>query len=295
MKVFVTGATGYVGSAVVQALVKHGHAVSGLSRSPEKDARVRELGAEPVRGKLGALAKVGDALRGFDAWIHAGIDYALGPPADREAVEALLAAAGQAGPASVVYTSGVWVLGETHDRADESSAVEHPPAAVAWRPAHERLVLDAATPSLATAVIRPGMVYGGRGGGLVSPWFEQAGAGGPQVVGSGENHWVFVHREDLGELYRLVVEKRARGVFHGVDGSPLTVKNAASAASSAVGGGAVRVVPLEEARKQTGPMADAMAMDQQVGTARAPEVGWKPRHRSFTASAGEAAREWKGA
>ena len=291
MRVFVTGATGYLGSAIVEALVRAGHEVTGLSRSEEKDGELRGLGASPARGALGALSRVD--LAGHDAYVHAAVDYGLGPPADREAIDALLTAArASRGPAFVVYTSGVWVLGSASAAVDETASTDRPAQAVAWRPAHERAVLDAAGGTLATAVVRPGMVFGERRG-LVSPWFAQAQAeGASQVVGDGRNRWAFVHRSDLAELYRLAVEQRARGVFHGVDGAAPTVMEAARAASAAAGKGDVRCVPLEEARPRMGPVADALAMDQVVRSARARDLGWRPGHPPFVQDAQSAFREF---
>jgi nucleoside-diphosphate-sugar epimerase len=295
MRVFVTGATGYVGSAIVEALVRAGHAVTGLSRSEEKDRELRRLGASPARGALGALAEIAPSLAGHDAFVHAAVDYGLGPPADREAIDALLAAARvSGGPAVVVYTSGVWVLGKTPTPAGEAVSTDRPAQAVAWRPAHERAVLQAGSAEVATVVVRPGMVFGERRG-LVSPWFEQAQSqGAAQIVGDGQNRWAFVHRSDLGELYRLVVEQRARGVFHGVDGASPTVAEAAQAASAAAGKGAIRSIPVDEARRQMGPMADALAMDQVVLSTRRPEIGWRPEHPPFVQDAPNAFREFRG-
>jgi nucleoside-diphosphate-sugar epimerase len=293
MRIFVTGATGYVGSAVVRALARAGHEVTGLSRSEQKDAAVRALGASPERGALGALGKLAGTLARHDALVHAAMDYGLGPAADREAIDALLAAARAAKrPVSIVYTSGVWVLGETPSPADEGASTAHPAAAVAWRPPHERAVLEGGGGEVATAVVRPGIVYGEKRG-LVSPWFEQARSGGAaQIVGTGQNRWALVHRDDLAELYRAIVERRARGVFHGVDGASPTLAEAASAASAAAGKGAVASIPVEEARKQMGPMADALTLDQVVVSRRATEVGWRPRHPPFPADAPNAFREW---
>jgi nucleoside-diphosphate-sugar epimerase len=249
-----------------------------------------------VRGSLGHLAPLAARIAEHDAVIHTAMDYGLGPPADAEAIAAMLDGARQTGRAFVVvYTSGVWVLGETRTPASEAEPIVRSAAAVAWRPAHERRVLEAATDRLTTAVVRPGIVFGERRG-LVVPWFESAAREGRAAfVGTGGQRWAFVHRTDLGELYRLVVERRARGVFHGVDGASPTVAEAAAAASRAAGkGGAVRAIPVEEARKTMGPMADALAMDQVVVSARGAEVGWAPRHPPFVADAPNAFREWRG-
>jgi nucleoside-diphosphate-sugar epimerase len=291
MRVFVTGATGYIGSGVVAALVRAGHRVTGLSRSAGKDELLRRLGAEPVRGELGKLSALAGLLEGQDGLVHAAMDYGLGPPADREAVDAMLAAARRGGPRSVVYTSGVWVLGVTPPggRADEGTRIDHPADAVAWRPAHERLVFDADVHGVSAAVIRPGMVYGGGRGGVVNPALFGAG----EIVGDGENRWSLVHRDDLAELYRLVLEAGATGPFHGVDGAPTRLADAARAASAAAGrGGAFRSVPLAEARQTMGPMADALVMDQVVVSTRGPEVGWRPERPPFVESARDAFREW---
>jgi nucleoside-diphosphate-sugar epimerase len=296
MKVFVTGGTGYVGSALVKALVRAGHEVTSTSRSEQGDRALAALGARPVRGALGQLAPLAGRIAEHDAAVHAAIDYGLGPTADAEAIGALLDGARQAGrPFAVIYTSGVWVLGEAKAPASEAAPIVRPAAAVAWRPPHERRVLEAATDRIATAVVRPGIVFGERRG-LVVPWFESAVKDGRAAfVGTGEQRWAFVHRADLAELYRLAVERRARGIFHGVDGASPTVSEAAAAASRAAGkGGAVRAIPLEEARKTMGPMADALAMDQVVVSARGAEVGWAPKHPPFPADAPNAFREWRG-
>jgi len=296
MKVFVTGGTGYVGGAVVQALVRAGHEVTATSRSEAGDRALKALGATPVRGALGQLAPLAGRIAEHDAAIHAAIDYGLGPPGDAEAISALLDGARQAGRAfAVLYTSGVWVLGQTATPASEAEPIVRPAAAVAWRPPHEKRVLEAATDRIVTAVIRPGIVFGEKRG-LVVPWFASAvKEGRASFVGTGDQRWAFVHRDDLAELYRLVVERRARGVFHGVDGASPTVAEAAGAASRAAGkGGAVRAIPVEEARKTMGPMADALAMDQVVISARGVEVGWAPSHPPFVADAPSAFREWSG-
>ncbi len=293
MNVLVTGASGYVGSAITAALVRAGHQVTGQYHSAASERLLRTLGATPVRAELGRFSELVPVLSRQEAAVHAAADYQ--PPHDREAVDAILAGARAAGkPYRIIYTSGVWVMGERRTAVAEDAPADHPAQAVAWRVAHEKLVLDAAGGPITTAVIRPGMVYGGKGG-LFVPWLESTvKEGAAAFVGTGGQHWAYVHREDLAELYRRVLERGASGIFHGVDGHPERVEDAARAISAAAGRGAVRAIPVEEARKSMGPMADALAMDQVVVSARTREVGWAPRRNSFSAEAPQTLREWRG-
>lgn len=300
MRVFITGGTGYIGSAVVQELLSAGHEVTVLTRSPDRVERLERLGVEPLVGRLQEPEAYASAAAEHDAILHCAFDYADdGVATDRRAVEALTAAAREAGsadgPRTFVYTSGCWILGEAGEEpAGEDAPVDRPAEIVAWRPEHERRALGAAEGGLATAVVRPGVVYGGSGG-LTARLFTSAEEkGAAAYVGTGENHWSMVHRRDLAGLYRLVAEARAGGVFHGVDGHPLRVADAARAASEAVGaGGAVRGIPLAEAREKLGPVADALALDQRLVTRRAGELGWEPEIRSFLDGAERAYRELK--
>lgn len=296
MRVFVTGASGYVGQAIAGAFAQAGHEVTGLHHSPESGERVRDAGARPIRGDVGDPPGWLDMARDHDVLIHAAFDYEAPVETDLTAVDALRQLAQDAiEERHLIYTSGCWVLGETGEEpVDESASVDRPAEIVAWRPSHEEQVLGSADETLATSVVRPGMVYGGHGG-LVARLFESADAtGAAEYVGDGENRWSLVHRDDLGRLYVAIAEARAGGVFHGVDGMPVQVLGAAQAASHAAGaGGEVRGVPVERAREELGPVADAVALDQALVTSRAEEVGWTPSHRSFVTSAETAYQEWK--
>jgi len=299
MRVFITGGSGTIGQAVVKELRRAGHEVTGLSRGEAADATLKALGATPHRGALDAPASYQAAAAAHDALVHAAFDYGTGNPVavDRAAIEALLAAAkGAKAPRVVVYTSGVLVLGNTAAPADESSPTESAAALVAWRPAHERLALEAANDAVATAVIRPGFVYGGTKS-LVAGYAESAHATGAAVtVGDGKNRLPFVHRDDLAALYRLVIEKPARGIFHGVDGAAPALAAVARAVSNAAGkGGATSVLPIEQARAKMGPFADALCTDQVVVTKRSVELGWRPTHPPLDTDKGvqAAVAEWK--
>ncbi len=296
MRVFVTGAAGYIGSAVVKALVRAGHEVTGLVRSAEKETQLRKLRATPLRGDLKDPASYQAAAAEHDGIIHVGFEYGPeGVAADRKAVETLLAAARTGGKRkSFIYTSGVLCLGNTGDKPVDEDAPADAIPMVAWRPAHEKLTLDAATNTLATAVIRPGFVYGGAKG-LIAGYFESATReGAAAFVGDGNNRMALVHRDDLAELYRLVVEKQARGMFHGVDGAAPRIADLARAASEAAGkAGATKSIPLERARQMMGPFAEALCTYQVVVTKRSAELGWKPAHARALDVTADVFAEWR--
>jgi nucleoside-diphosphate-sugar epimerase len=297
MRVFITGSTGYLGSAVVKALVAAGHAVTGLVRSADKEAALKLLGGVALRGDLKEPTSYGNAAAEHDAIVHIGFEG--GPNAasvDLTAVQTLTAAARtNRAKKSFVYTSGVWVLGDTAGKqVFEDGSVAAPAKIVAWRVGHEKMLTEATTGDLSVSVIRPGLVYGGKTG-ILSDLFQTAAKDGVVTyVGAGANHWPLVHRDDLAQLYRLAIEKRAWGILHGVDGRPMKVVDVATAASQAAGkGGKTKSMSVEEARKTMGPYADMLCMDQQIYARRSVELGWKPSRASFAEGAAAAFAEWK--
>src|SRR5687767_8189604 len=167
MRIFLTGATGYIGGAVLDALIRAGHDVTALVRDNQKAARVAARGAHPVIGNLAQADSYRAAADSQDGYIHTAFDGASGrgPTVDRVAVETLITAAtrsgtgGSAAPSSrfIIYTSGVWVLGRTPHAASEDAPL-NPIPHVSWRPEHENLVLKTANDHLRTIVVRPGVV-----------------------------------------------------------------------------------------------------------------------------------------
>jgi nucleoside-diphosphate-sugar epimerase len=297
MRIFVTGASGYIGHAVAGELAAAGHEVTGLVRGDARAEMVRRLGARAVIGDIADAASYHDHAAEHEVLIHTAFDYAGPVAADRTAVETLLAAARAGRARSVIYTSGVWVLGATGDTpAFEGSPTDHPAPLVAWRTGHERLVLEAGTHQMATAVIRPGLVYGGRGG-LLGSYFESAEKeGAARYVGDGSNRVPLIHIEDLARFYARVVERHGHGLFHAVDGNAVPLVEVARSASEAAGrGGATRAVPLEEARRTLGPFADALALDQVIESRRTVELGWRTEHPNFLGEAAKVYQEWKAA
>jgi nucleoside-diphosphate-sugar epimerase len=222
---------------------------------------------------------------------------ARGPELDRAVVEAFLAegrrAARENRPVAVVYTSGVWVLGPTAEPAAEDAPLAPPPI-VAWRPAHEALVLAAIRDGLRTAVIRPGIVFGGSRG-IVGDLMRDAANGLIRVIGTGQNRWPLVYTRDLADLYlRVATTPEASGVFHATDQSDERVVDIVEAiARHMTVKPNVRHIPMDEARAKQGPYADAVSLDQVVRCPRARALGWEPSFKSVTANVGRLFEEWR--
>ena len=290
MRVFLTGGTGIVGSAVLEALLRGGHKVTALVRDPEKAGRLGTRGVTTVVGELSSPQTFVSALADVDAIVHAAFERSpRGVERDREAIDTLLRALGKprrgaGGPQTFIYTSGVWVLGNTTKPADEEMPVD-PPAHVAWRPAHEQIVLDAGRNGLRTLVVRPGIVYGGARG-IVSDLLKDALNGMMRVIGPGKNRWPTVYARDLGELYaRLVEAPDAQGVFHVNDETDERVNDIVDAiADHLTQRPDIRHMPLPEARRKLGTYADALALDQRVRSPKARALGWAPTLSSITAN-----------
>jgi nucleoside-diphosphate-sugar epimerase len=267
MRVFLTGATGYIGSAVAERLRAAGHQVSALARSDAAVARLTAAGIEPIRGDFAEPQSVAAGARGADGVISLATTY--DPAVDGPAIDAILEAlAGSSKP--FVYTSGIWSHGDTAGKVVDESSPPKPVPLVAWRQEVEDRVIGAARQKIRTVVIRPAIVYG-RGGGIPAGFVESARKdGAAQFVGTGQNRWPFVHVDDLADLYLLALENAPPGtLLLGVSGEAHPVREVAAAASRGAGAnGRIRAWALEDARKKLGAYADALVLDQQASGKR---------------------------
>ena len=278
MRVFVTGATGYIGTAVGERLRAAGHEVDGLARTDAAGQKLLRAGVHPVRGDFGDLARLAAAARSADGVISLGTTY--DPAVDGPAVDAMLdALAGSGRP--FIYTSGIWSHGDTGGRVVDETTPARPAELVAWRVAVEDRVLAAAERNVRSIVIRPAIVYG-RDGGIPAGFAESARKeGAARFVGTGENRWPFVHVDDLADLYLAALERAPAGtLLLATAGRSVSVREVAESASRGAGaGGRTTATPLAEARRTMGSYADALVLDQQASGRRAEELlGWRP-HR----------------
>ncbi|MDX8142090.1 NAD-dependent epimerase/dehydratase family protein [Lentzea sp. BCCO 10_0061] len=269
MKVFITGASGYIGKTTVAALLHHEHAVEALARTDTSAATVSEAGATPASGGLSDLDVLTSAASRADAVIHL---------AQADSAESDLATAMQdgVGAGTYVHTGGTWVYGDTNGIADEDAAW-NPPAIVAWRKEVEDQVLSRGR----SVVIRPGLLYGGQNR-LIDIFFTRPGkeSGAIPYIGDGTNHWSLVHVDDLANLYVVALNAQAGSVYVGVDGVDPTAHEIATALSHGASlEGKTASLSLDDARTQMGPIADAFALDQQFTPARGQtELGWTSEH-----------------
>ncbi|MES2257419.1 MAG: SDR family oxidoreductase [Pseudomonadota bacterium] len=219
MKVFITGSTGWVGSAVVQELVKAGHQVLGLVRSGEQAAALAATGAQAVPGSLDDLALLAQTATRSDAVIHTAFNhdfskFAENAEQDRRAIRAL--AAGLAGTPGrrLIVTSGTALVspGTVATEAMEQGDLSHPRRSESEAQAAQALGLRVSAVRLAPTV------HGAGDHGFVPALIDLARRTGVSAyVGDGSNRWSAVHRMDAARLYRLVLESaEPRFAWHGV-------------------------------------------------------------------------------
>jgi len=274
MRVFVGGASGFIGSAVARSLKRRGHQILGSARNAGTAEKLREAGVEPVRADLADAESFARAARSADAIIQAASTSDAHAPEYEPRVAAAVLAAIAGTEKTFIVTSGCWVYGGTGDTPVTEETPVRPFSMVTWRPAVEQAVLHA--PKTRGIVVRPGWVYG-RGGGTPGVWVASAKSRHQiSVPGDGKARWSVVHVDDLAELYGLLLEKAPAGtIYNGASGEVLTTGDIGRAIARRHGAELV-LWPLQDARKALGPYADALALDQIVQSPAALALGWKP-------------------
>ena len=298
MKVFVTGANGYIGLHVASAFRRAGHEVWGLVRSEKKAHTIATHEIHPVIGSMQHPDSYRQVAEQCGVLIHAAVDYQADTfSLDRRTMDVLLAAGQRdSQPKTIVYTSGTWVYGDTLGKAVDESASLRPAPLVAARPDIEQTVLK--TSNVWGVVIRPGCVYG-RQGGLTGMWFDGPDKGRQlQVIGDGSNHWAMVHVDDLAEGYLRATESGLAGeIFNLTDQSSATVREMAGAVVRVTGyTGQTQFVPAGEASYTLDGFAECLALDQRVDSGKAARLlGWQPKHRGFVEEVDTYFQAWKAA
>lgn len=296
MRVFMTGATGYIGSVVAERLQERGHEVRALARSAAAAQRLSGRGVTAIHGAIDQHQVLQAAAAAADAVIYAAIEFTpAGFEAEHAAVAALLRAlTGTDKP--FIFTSGVGVLGNSGNQTLNEDSPYAPWPLVARRVATEQAVIAAAAHGVRSVVLRPGMVYGRRGGNGAGLYVQGAvRLGVAPYLGDGATRWPVVHVDDLADLYLLALMGAPAGaVIHGV-ASEVRLREIAevTARSQQLTNGAVSW--NTEQLDAFGPAGPVLAVDQRIAPPRArTQLGWHPsrpdlltelEHGSYAAAA----------
>lgn len=289
MKIFVTGATGYIGGSVAERLVAAGHQVRGLVRSANKIPLLKERGIEAVQGTLDDAEVLAQAADEADAVIHAA-------SADHPGSVVTLVSALERSGKTLICTTGSGIVADLADGeyagsvAYTDDAYFEPVAFRRPRVAMNRFVRQAAIDKgIRSIVICPPMIYG-TGRGLqpdsdqipkLMALSKQVGAG--VYFGKGLNHYSNVHIDDLVDLYVLALEKAPGGSFFFAENGHASFKEIAELISRVLRlGGKTVSVSIEDVIRQYGEAGRyGVASNSLVSAVNARKLGWSPKAPSL--------------
>jgi nucleoside-diphosphate-sugar epimerase len=285
MRIFVTGATGFVGSAVVNELISAGHEVLGLARSDAAAKSLTAAGAAVHRGSLEDLESLRSGATTADAVIHTAFihdfaNYGPAAEADRRAI-AMLGEALAGSDRSLIVTSGTLVLQPSGPLVteDDKPNTDFPRKS-------EDAILALTSHRVRASVVRlPPTVHGEGDHGFVPALIRIAREkGAAAYVGDGLNRWPAVHRLDAARLYRLVIEKGTAGAaYHGVAEEGVPARDIAKVIGRRLN---VPVVSKsrEEAAAHFGWIGHFFAMDGPASSAKTQQqLGWRPTYPGLMA------------
>ncbi|MBV9668036.1 MAG: SDR family oxidoreductase [Nitrososphaeraceae archaeon] len=287
MRVFVTGATGFIGSAIVQELIIAGHQVIGLARSDSGAKSLLDTGAIVHRGDLQDLESLRNGSAMSDGVIHTGFihdfsDFKASSEIDRNAIEALGSAlVGSDRP--LIITSGVGLLTPGRLATEESMPPSPSPLP---RVASEEAAGAVADRGVRVSIVRLAVsVHGDGDHGFLPILINMAREKGASAyIGEGLNRWPAVHRLDAVHLFRLALEKgAARAYYHGVAEEGVSFREIAEVIGHRLKVPVVSIAP-EEAANHFGWFAYFAAIDNPSSSQKTREVlGWRPEQPGLIA------------
>ena len=293
MKIFVTGASGWIGSAVVPELLQAGHQVTGLARSEASAQALTKAGADVEHGTVDDLGVLAEAAAASDGVIHLAFkhdiaftgDFEGAANADRAAIDTFGdALAGSGKPFTIA--SGTLMVALPGQVATERDGLE--PGAAAGHGAGPSMRAGNALATLALAdrgvrssVLRlPPTVHGDGDNGFMAALVGLARQhGNAAYVGDGANRWPAVHRLDAASLFRLAVEQApARSVLHAVADEGVAIRDIAGVFSRQLDVPLVSI-PAGDGPERFGFLAGFIGLDSPASSALTRELaGWQPAH-----------------
>lgn len=281
MRVLVTGATGFIGSAVVQELLRHGHHVLGGARSPGAAAAVERAGAVPCHVDIEDVASLKSAASACDAVVHTAFNHDFSSfqahcEADRRAIEAL-AEALKGSRRPLIVSSALGILPQGVIASEESMPATGPSGHP--RAASERAAVRAAQEGVPVSIVRLAPSVHGQGDHGFVPFLigHARKTGVSAFVGDGRNRWAAVHRLDAAGLYRLALERGAPfACYHAAAEQGVEFRVIAGAIADGLGlpSGSL---DAEACVRHFGWFAHFAAMDIPASSERTREIlGWAP-------------------
>jgi len=279
MKVFVTGASGFVGSEVVRELLSAGHQVVGLARSEASAQAIRNAGAEVLMGDLEDLSALKKGASEADGVIHTGFIHDFARFAQSNEVEKVAINAmgevlmGTAKP--IVVTAGILGLPQFNGVVTEDSVLQIPLRT------SEPTALALAEKGIHASVVRLAPSTHDKGdGGFIPFMIHQARTNGVSAYpGDGSNHWPAVHRKDAAKLFRLAVEKGAKGaLYNAVGDRGIELKKIAELIGETLNL-PVKSISEAEIEQHFQWMSKFIGFDSPASNQKTQEaLGWKPEH-----------------
>jgi len=280
MRVFVTGATGFIGSAIVPELINAGHQVLGMARSGEGAAKLVAAGAEVHQGTLEDLDSLRSGAAKADGVIHAAFDhnfsnFVANCEKDGRAIEAFGAAlAGSNRPLVITSGTGVGNAVPGKPATEDVFNANHPNPRIASELAGAAVLAS----GVSVSVVRLPQVHDTRKQGLITPFIEitrRKGVCG--YAGDGSNRWPAAHVSDVARLYRLALEKQEAGSrYHAVAEEGVPVRTIAEV----IGRGLklpLRALSPDEAAEHFGWLAMFAGLDLTASSALTRErLQWNP-------------------
>jgi nucleoside-diphosphate-sugar epimerase len=281
MRIFLTGATGFIGSRIVGQLVGAGHQVLGMTRSDAGAQALRRAGAEPYRGVLEEPDSLTRGAAQADAVIHTAFDHDFSNflancEKDRRAIRALGAAlVGSDRPLVITSGTGMGASEPGRPATEDVINANNPNPRVA----SELTGQEMAAEGVKVVVVRLPQVHDAHRQGLVSPYVAIAREKGlAGYVGDGSNRWPGAHVDDVALLYRLAVEQGRGGErFHAVDEEGVPAREIAETVAAGLGVPAISMTQ-DQANEHFGWLGMFVGMDLPASSAwtRA-RLGWTPR------------------